>query len=127
MGVVRPPAPIYYEAHVTLEPVFGERLDELTEIAKKHKFRVAELLLKKRADATPERSAEDAFLTGRDVTYSGIYHSMIDVVNDLKRAGFAVWRAKIEAALLDTRSARPDRCPPALMSAIEGGHKHEDE
>lgn len=37
---------LYFEAHVTIEPVFErKRLDKLTEIARRHHFRVADLLM----------------------------------------------------------------------------------
>lgn len=46
----------YYEAHVTIEPVFDDRLEELVRIANANHFRVADLLMKKRKDATAVRS-----------------------------------------------------------------------
>lgn len=95
------PEPLYYEAHITVEPVFEERHARFVEVCRKYRFRVATLLMQKRKDDTPERSKDDSFCTGRDVMYDDLKGRTLDLVAALVRDGFKVWRYKIEAALLD--------------------------
>ena len=56
---------MYYESHVTVEPLFGEDLEKLKSIAEVYKFRVADLLMQKRPEDSPERSKYDTFATGQ--------------------------------------------------------------
>lgn len=93
----------YYEAHVTIEPVFEERLELFKKCCAEYKFRAANLLMQKRKEETAERSANDAFCTGRGVSYTDIQDRMMNLVASLKNAGFKVWRYKIESTLLDSR------------------------
>ncbi len=62
---------MYYESHVTIEPVFDDRLEEATQIAINHKFRIANLLMQKRESDLPERSKHDTFMTGHEGTHIG--------------------------------------------------------
>lgn len=93
----------YYEAHVTIEPVFEDRLDSFKEICKCFGFHVAILLLKKRKEDLPERSAEDSFCTGRSYSYQDIEYRMLSLIKILGESGFKVWRYKIEITLIDSR------------------------
>ncbi len=99
----------YYEAHVTIEPVFGERLQEFAQISKKFGFHVAELLMQKRKEDTPERSAKDSFCTGRSISRSDIEYRADKLVDALLLAGFQVWRHKIEETLSDSRYEKDTR------------------
>ena len=94
---------LYYEAHVTIEPVFDERLEDLKKIAFYWGFRVADLLMVKRPNDTPERSKYDTFMTARNTDYDIIHDNTIRCVDNLFEAGFKVWRYKIEDTLLDVR------------------------
>lgn len=38
----------YYESHITIEPVFDDKLELASNIAIKYKFKVASLLMQKR-------------------------------------------------------------------------------
>jgi hypothetical protein len=96
---------LYYECHVTVEPVFGERLEEFSRICEKENFHVAKLLMQKRAEDTPERSAKDSFCTGHSQDYSDIYIRMINLCHRLQDADFQVWRYKIEDCVLDSRKS----------------------
>jgi hypothetical protein len=96
----------YYESHVTIEPVFGERLDLAREISAKYRFKVADLLMQKRAEDSPERSAKDTFTTGHSKTLEDLSSRMFCLEADLRREGFHVWRAKIEAVIIDTKYPR---------------------
>lgn len=94
---------LYYEAHVTIEPVFDDRLELFAAICKRHHFRVAELLLKKRSQDTEVRSSKDSFCAGRSKHFSVIANNTQAVVKDLIDAGFDVWRYKIEDTILDSK------------------------
>ena len=93
----------YYEAHVTIEPVFETRLEEFKVICHDYKFRVANLLMQKRREDTEERSKNDSFCTGRGISFTDIKQRMLSLVERLEKEGFKVWRYKIESTLLDSR------------------------
>jgi len=94
---------LYYEVHVTIEPVIGSRLDEFKKLCKQWGFRVADLLMVKNRGTTAERSDKDQFCTGRFNTNGQAMHSMKRLVADLGLYGFQVWRYKIEAVIFDKR------------------------
>jgi len=94
---------LYFESHVTIEPVFDERLQRAAEIARDHRFRIADLLMQKRKEDTPERSKHDTFMTGRDKSLDVLDTHMRELVAHLEAEGFQVWRAKIEDTLFDTK------------------------
>lgn len=93
----------YYEAHVTIEPVFGEDLDKVSAISRNHKFKVADLLMQKRKEDAPDRSKFDTFATGHGKDYEDLQTRVINLVADLKENGYKVWRYKIEDTLLDSK------------------------
>ena len=93
----------YYEAHITVEPVFEERLNQFKVICHDYKFHVAILLMQKRKGDTEERSKNDSFCTGRGISYTDIKKRMLALVDRLEKEGFKVWRYKIESTLLDSR------------------------
>lgn len=100
----------YYEAHITVEPVFEDRLEEFKIICHDYKFRVANLLMQKRKLDTEERSKNDSFCTGRGISFTDTKKRMLALVERLEKEGFKVWRYKIESTLLDSRyddSERP--------------------
>lgn len=94
---------LYYECHVTIEPVFDARLAEADLIAKKHGFRIADLLMQKRSTDTPERSKHDTFMTGTNVSFSVLQNSMLDLIKELQAAKYCVWRYKIENTIMDSK------------------------
>lgn len=96
-------AKYYYEAHVTIEPVFNERRDVAKVIAENWKFQLADLLMKKRSEDTEERSSKDTFMTSHSKRMMDISYRTIKLVKDLKAAGFKVWRYKIEDTVMDSR------------------------
>jgi DNA-directed RNA polymerase beta subunit len=89
---------LYYEAHVTLEPVYEDspKAAVLRRIAVKFDFRVADLLMKKRSIDTPERSMFDSFLTTRHPDFDVVKARVFCAVTALKDEGFDVWRFKID-------------------------------
>lgn len=95
---------MYYEAHVTIEPVLDEVGRNLVSfIALKYGFKLAELLMQKRSEDTPERSKYDTFVTGHGKSYNDIRDRLKNLVQELTYAGFEVWRYKIEDTIIDSR------------------------
>lgn len=94
---------IYFESHVTLDPVFDEKLRVAKELCLHHGFRVAELLMQKRREDSPEKSKHDTFASSRDTSYSILRDRMVACINALKEAGYVVRRYKIEDVILDSR------------------------
>lgn len=93
----------YYEAHITIEPVFGEQLFNFQELCLDFGFQASDFLLKKRPQDTPERSQYDQFCTTRDQDLDSIQTRMASLISKLKVAGYKVWRYKIEDTLIDSR------------------------
>lgn len=96
-------ARLYYESHVTIEPVFDERREQAKAIAIKHGFRLADLLMKKRSEETEERSSKDTFMTGHGKHFEDIETRTKNLVIALQEDGYKVWRYKIEDTVLDSR------------------------
>lgn len=94
---------LYYEAHVTIEPVFDTDLLFATELAKAHGFKIANLLMQKRVEDTPERSKHDTFMTGHSKDGTDLLTRMLALIEDLNSSGMKVWRYKIEIVALDSR------------------------
>lgn len=90
--------PLYYECHVTIDPVFDERLEQFKELCKLYQFHVAKLLMQKGGP-----SNLDSFCTGRGQDYKTLENDMYGLITDLIADGFRVRRYKIEAALLDSK------------------------
>jgi hypothetical protein len=96
--------PLYLEAHITIEPVFDERRELATEVAGRFNFKLAELLMKKRAEDTEERSAKDTFMTGHSKSKNDLSLRVQHLVRALQAHGFKVWRYKVEDTLVDSRT-----------------------
>lgn len=96
-------AKYYFEAHVTIEPVFDDRLIEAKKIAETNGFKIAHLLMKKREVDTEERSSRDTFMTTHSKKLDDIVSRTSTVVQELRAAGFKVWRYKIEDIVLDSK------------------------
>lgn len=95
---------LYYEAHITIEPVFDYRRDVAGVIAESNKFKLADLLMKKRSEDTEKRSSKDTFMTGHSKSRLDIEKRTRDTIVQLQEHGFKVWRYKIEDTLLDSRT-----------------------
>ena len=97
-------AKLYFEAHVTIEPVFGRGLNLAKAISEKYNFKVAELLMKKRENDTPQRSRCDTFMTGHAKHLDELKGRMVGLIAELRLHGFKVRRAKVENTVMDTRN-----------------------
>jgi len=95
---------LYYESHVTIDPVFDERLDLFKQLCKERSFHVAKLLMEKRKSKEFEISNNDAFCTGRGNSFDDLKTRMLALLNDLRIHEFNVRRYKIENAILDSRN-----------------------
>jgi hypothetical protein len=93
----------YYEAHVTIDPVFDDRLEEFGRLCQEQGFRVAELLMKKRKQDTEQRSSKDSFCTGTDHSLEDLQDRMVRLLHSLRSHNFTVRRYKIESTVLDSR------------------------
>jgi hypothetical protein len=94
---------LYYECHVTIEPVFDADLIKVGSIGEKYFFRVADLLMQKRHEDMPTRSKFDTFLTGRHMNYDVLQERMVALVKNLQECGYKIWRYKIEDTILDSK------------------------
>ncbi len=93
-----------YECHITIEPILDElKLESIKQVVKSYSFRVADLLMCKRQEDTPERSKYDTFMTGHSKKYDDLQERMANLVSHLTQQGIKVYRYKIEAILLDSR------------------------
>lgn len=92
-----------YECHITIEPVFDERLAQAKVLAGLVEFKVASLYMKRDREATELRSENDTFMTGHDQDFDNIQERMGDLVALLRLNGFNVWRYKIEQILVDSK------------------------
>jgi hypothetical protein len=92
-----PTTMLYFESHITIDPVSDKQEQTLQNIAKFYDFRVAKFLMKKEDGLVP-----DDFLTARDDLYHRIHDRMHRCIRDLERYGIAVKRYKIENTLVDS-------------------------
>ena len=96
-------AKLYYEAHVTIEPVFDERRNLATVLAEQYGFKLAALLMQKRKSDSEERSKKDTFMTAHSASLLCIKDRTAELVKCLLKNDFKVWRYKIEDTVLDSR------------------------
>lgn len=93
------PTPKYYECHITVDPVVGDREVVFDLVTRKHGFRMADLLKK-----TGAPSDVDMFCTGRGKTFQGLAEDMDRLLAELRDRGFTLRRWKIEGVMLDSRA-----------------------
>lgn len=97
--------PYYLESHITIEPVLdGSKLEVVHFIARTYSFRVADLLMQKREEDTPERSKFDTFMTSHSTSLEVIEFNTKECIKTLQQFGFKVWRYKIENIVCDSRN-----------------------
>lgn len=89
---------LYYECHITIAPVFEERLQHLTEISAPLRFKPAKLFMQK-----GDPSNLDTFVTGHDTEVGELECRMVHLIGALIEEGYQVYRYKIEAVLLDSK------------------------
>lgn len=94
---------LYYECHITTQPVFNEKLVILKSIASKHGFRVANLLVKKSSKEKEITHNLDSFCTTRTSTHDVILYRMKSMIQDIEQHDITVYRYKIEICILDSK------------------------
>jgi hypothetical protein len=94
---------MYYECHITIEPVYDDNLSKVSDIARECGFKLADLLMKKRETDTEVRSSKDTFMTGHSKDLDDMKSRMLTAIQMLNDSGFIVWRYKIEDIVLDSR------------------------
>ena len=109
---------LYFESHITIEPVFDDKLDRAGAIAEAHGFRLANLLMQKRSFDTPERSKHDTFMTAQGGDYGVLFALTLQTVRTLQEANFKIWRIKLENTLFDTRYNGHEGVPSDLKRSF---------
>lgn len=94
---------LYYECHITIEPLSEELMPEVRQVAEQFGFKIARLLLQRREEDTLERSKYDTFMTAKGKNYEDLEARMYGCVQELQMFGYKVWRYKIEDTILDVR------------------------
>lgn len=99
---------MYYESHITIEPIFDSLLENVTELAKDYGFKMAKLLMQKSINDTPEISKKDTFMTAHEkATPEGLYDiekRTKQLVEKLQSCNIIVYRYKIEHVIIDIRT-----------------------
>lgn len=95
---------LYYECHITIDPIFEEERDKLQNLIKPYKFKLANLLMQKRKEDLPELSKYDSFMTAHDKTELGMFNNMKEILKVLKLHGYVIRRYKIEKIIIDSRT-----------------------
>lgn len=93
-------ARLYFESHITIDPVPEVLRSFAQRCASKYNFKLAKLLMDKGVD-----SPLDTFMTAHSRSRSDIIERTKLMVLDLQQAGFIVRRYKIEDTVVDSRSA----------------------
>lgn len=94
---------LYYESHITIEPVFDGRRELARQAVAPFNFRLADLLMQKARQEAAVPSTLDTFMTGHAVVYAYLEERTIGAVKALQHNGFKVYRYKIEDCVLDSR------------------------
>lgn len=93
---------LYYECHVTIDPVFGTERQLLTKLIKPFGFKLAKLVMLKKG-ARGAESQRDTFFTAHSKNYSQLQQRMVDCVRAIQKEGFAIRRYKIEDTIIDSK------------------------
>lgn len=104
-----PHSVIYYECHITVEPVLNERLVILKGIAERLGFKLANLVKVNEPVEGKDQFRRDQFMTAHSHP-SGIEElcdRMKLLVTRLQTARYEVHRFKIEGVVLDSREYKP--------------------
>lgn len=94
---------LYYESHVTIEPVFDLRRVLAGNVASRYGFRLAKLIMRKDSADAEMPSTDDTFMTANDKNLERLKVATIGLVLQLKSCDFQVRRYKIEDTILDSR------------------------
>ena len=90
---------LYFEAHITTDPIQEDKIEETRAWLKDMGFKIAPLIMLK----TGEKHSADSFISCRDTDFENISLRVLAVVLFLQKAGIHVRRYKIENTLVDSR------------------------
>ena len=95
-----------YEIHITIAPLLTDsERERVSQAIRGTGFKLADLLMAKRPTDTPERSKFDTFITGHRDDLGDAYQMVKHVVGLIQKAGYNVWRYKVEEIILDSKHA----------------------
>ena len=96
---------LYYEAHVTIEPLTDETRPVVENLCSRLGFKIAEFLMQRAAPGQEDVPANDpnSFTSARDVSSQKIGQRVRALVLCLRAMGVEVRRYKIEDTMLDTK------------------------
>lgn len=91
-----------YECHITIDPVFEQKLLDAKALAESNGFKVATLIMRK-SDGTEVISQDDTFMTGHGKDLYDLKFRMKLLAGALTSMGYGVRRCKIEDIIFDTK------------------------
>lgn len=92
-------AALYYEAHITIDPVPEDGRPAVQVLGDRWSFKLAKLLMQK-----GEPSKIDTFMTAHGKDLDDIRRRVIGMVIDLQHHGYVVRRYKVEDTIFDSRT-----------------------
>lgn len=95
--------PLYYECHITIEPVFEDRLIQLQEVASTHSFKVANLILRKSHSDPGIPAQDDTFCSAKSDNLETLRAQMLLMLENLMAFGYKILRYKIESIVIDSK------------------------
>jgi hypothetical protein len=95
---------LYFECHVTIDPVAESELEALSQGASFFGFKLVKLLMAKGAQEF--LSDRDSFMTSHSASsdYENLATRMLLLCNWLKDSGYGLRRYKIESVVMDSRN-----------------------
>jgi len=96
-------ARLYFESHVTMDPVFDADRDKLAAIVKPFGFKLANLIMRKREADGEQPHQDDTFATAHGSELAAILERTRACVRALSEHGFVVRRYKVEDTVVDSR------------------------
>lgn len=94
---------LYFECHITIDPLSDAQLALLQPWMDKFKFRSSKLLLRNSNGSAGEEFKDDFFLTTRGTDYDDINTRMCSMLDAIQLCRIKQRRFKIENTLLDVK------------------------
>jgi hypothetical protein len=94
---------LYFESHITIDPVFDQERETVSKMAQAAGFRLAKLIMRKSTRDAEQPSQDDTFMTSHSRSYADIESRTVALVQGLQNEGYTVRRYKIENTILDSR------------------------
>lgn len=94
---------LYFETHITLDPVDGEALKKVQELCTKYNMRISTLILRREDGSPGEQHKDDIFISGRYLYYNEAVDKVQAMVVAVQHLNIKVRRYKIENTLKDIK------------------------